>query len=163
MFIPAMINRFLKDTFWGRLDYLIVDTPPGTSEEHLTIASALTDMRPDGCIIVTTSQDVALDTIRKEISFCSKLKLPILGIVENMAGFACPCCEEISDIWGKQEEENVKQIADDNNIPFLGKIPLDPTLTHCAENGECVFCSARDKLPAGAIAVKNIVTKLCKK
>ncbi|KAL6073905.1 Cytosolic Fe-S cluster assembly factor NUBP1, variant 2 [Balamuthia mandrillaris] len=89
----SMIKRFLKDTFWGRLDYLIVDTPPGTSDEHLSTITALKNAKPDGAVIVTTPQKVSLVTINKELSFCKKLKLPVLGLIENMSGFVCPCCE----------------------------------------------------------------------
>jgi len=156
----TIINRFLKDTFWGRLDYLIVDTPPGTSDEHLSVATALADLHPDGCVIVTTPQEVALDTIRKELSLCEKLSLPVLGIIENMAGFVCPCCGEVSDIYGG-EEQKVLKIALEYNIPYLGTIPLDPTLTHYAEKGECVFCCPEDKLSPGALAVSKIVSSLC--
>eukprot|EP01133_Synstelium_polycarpum_P006714 gene6714-7807_t len=89
-----MINRLLKDTFWGRQDFLIVDTPPGTSDEHLSVVEALANSRPDGAIIVTTPQELSVDTVKKEIDFCIKMGLPILGIVENLAGYACPCCDE---------------------------------------------------------------------
>ncbi|XP_054750360.1 cytosolic Fe-S cluster assembly factor nubp1-A-like [Lytechinus pictus] len=88
-----LIKQFLKNTFWGKLDYLIIDTPPGTSDEHLTVLKVLKNTRPDGAVIVTTPQTVAMDTIRKEIDFCNKMKLPILGLVENMSGFVCPCCQ----------------------------------------------------------------------
>ena len=71
---------------------LIIDTPPGTSDEHLTVLKLLAQARPAGAIIVTTPQEVALDTIAREITFCRKMNLPILGLVCNMASFACPCC-----------------------------------------------------------------------
>ena len=90
----------MADTFWGRLDYLFIDTPPGTSDEHITIITQLLHTKPDGCVIITSSQDVVLDTIRKEINFCRKMGLRVIGIVENMSGFVCPCCQEITQIWG---------------------------------------------------------------
>lgn len=107
----ALIKRFLKDTFWGRLDYMffgksihsqnltltqlhhfVVDTPPGTSDEHLSVIKLLLNAKPDGAIIITTPQDVALATIRKELNFCCKMGVAIIGLVENMSGYTCPCC-----------------------------------------------------------------------
>ena len=75
------------------LNYLCSHTPPGTSDEHLTVVKALMNARPEGAIIVTTPQEMALTTIRKEINFCRKMNLKILGIVENMSGYMCPCCQ----------------------------------------------------------------------
>lgn len=89
----AIIKRFLTDTYWGKLDYLIIDTPPGTSDEHLSIIAALESVNPDGAVLVTTPQQISLSSIRKEVSFCKKMKIDILGIVENMRGFVCPCCD----------------------------------------------------------------------
>lgn len=88
----AMIKQFLQDVCWGELDYLLVDTPPGTSDEHISIVENLKEYQPDGAVIVTTPQGVAIADVRKELSFCRKVKLPILGIVENMSGFVCPHC-----------------------------------------------------------------------
>ncbi|CAG8487547.1 7631_t:CDS:10 [Rhizophagus irregularis] len=85
----AMIKQFLADVCWGELDYLIIDTPPGTSDEHISIAEYLKDINPDGAVIVTTPQTVALADVRKELNFCKKVKLPILGVVENMSGYEC--------------------------------------------------------------------------
>lgn len=87
-----MIKQFLQDVCWGELDYLLVDTPPGTSDEHISIVENLKEYQPDGAVIVTTPQGVAIADVRKELSFCRKVKLPILGIVENMSGFVCPHC-----------------------------------------------------------------------
>lgn len=88
----SMIKQFLSDVFWGDLDYLIVDTPPGTSDEHIAMAEYLQGMNPDGAVIVTTPQGVALADVRKEIKFCQMVGIPIIGIIENMSGFACPHC-----------------------------------------------------------------------
>ena len=87
-----MIKQFLQDVCWGELDYLLVDTPPGTSDEHIGIVEYLREFNPDGAVIVTTPQGVAIADVRKELSFCKKVKLPILGVVENMSGFVCPHC-----------------------------------------------------------------------
>ena len=88
-----LIKRILKETYWGKLDYLIFDTPPGTSDEHLTIIKFLKSLNLDGALIITTPQKLALNTIRKEITFCKKMRLNIIGIIENMSYYKCPCCE----------------------------------------------------------------------
>lgn len=88
----AMIKQFLKDVVWGDLDFLLIDTPPGTSDEHISIAEYLKEYHPDGAVVVTTPQAVALSDVRKELTFCRKVEIPILGIVENMSGFVCPHC-----------------------------------------------------------------------
>jgi len=134
----SLIKRFLKDTFWGKLDYLIVDTPPGTSDEHLSIVAALKRTKPDGAILVTTPQEVSLEIIRKEISFCKKMKLPILGIVENMSGFVCPCCGERSELFSN--EDSVQSLSKQFEISFLGRVPLDPNIAVSFDNGKCIFC-----------------------
>ncbi|XP_064400343.1 cytosolic Fe-S cluster assembly factor Nubp2 homolog 2-like isoform X2 [Halichondria panicea] len=120
----SLIKQFLKDTFWGRLDYLIFDTPPGTSDEHLTVVKMLLNVKPEGAILVTTPQDVALATIRKEISFCRKMSLNIIGIVGNMASYVCPCCKEESPIF--TDDGGVQSLCNEYSIPFLGTVPLDP-------------------------------------
>ncbi|KAL3865991.1 hypothetical protein ACJMK2_043332 [Sinanodonta woodiana] len=128
----GLIKRFLKDTFWGQLDYLICDTPPGTSDEHLTVVKILKSTNPDGAVIVTTPQQVALATIRKEINFCRKMRLPIIGLLENMSSFVCPCCEEVNEIFSSG---GVEKLADEYGIAFLGTLPFDPRFTRCCEEG----------------------------
>ena len=92
-----LIKQILSETFWGRLDVLLFDTPPGTSDEHLTIVKLLRGMaKLDGALVVTTTQEVALGVVRREATFCKQMNLDILGIVQNMAGFACPCCRHIT-------------------------------------------------------------------
>lgn len=88
----GMIKQFLRDVDWSELDYLLVDTPPGTSDEHLSIVQYLKESGIDGAVLVTTPQEVSLQDVRKEITFCRKVGIKILGIVENMSGFVCPCC-----------------------------------------------------------------------
>ncbi|XP_037087463.1 cytosolic Fe-S cluster assembly factor NBP35-like [Pollicipes pollicipes] len=89
-----LIRSMLADTLWGRLSYLVIDTPPGTSDEHLSLAKLLRETRPDGVVLVTTPQDLACGVVRRQITFCRKVGLHILGLVENMADFVCPCCQE---------------------------------------------------------------------
>ncbi|CAG8611136.1 4713_t:CDS:2, partial [Paraglomus brasilianum] len=88
----GLIKQFVKDVDWGDLDHLLIDTPPGTSDEHLSIIQYLKETGITGAVIVTTPQEVALQDVRKEIDFCRKVKVPIIGVVENMAGFVCPKC-----------------------------------------------------------------------
>eukprot|EP00053_Salpingoeca_punica_P018981 m.189094 g.189094 ORF g.189094 m.189094 type:complete len:319 (+) comp17544_c1_seq2:58-1014(+) len=152
----AIIKRFVKDTFWGRLDCLVFDTPPGTSDEHLTVVKVLCNVNPDGAIIVTTPQQVALDTIKKEISFCKKMNLKIVGIVENMSGYACPCCSEEWPLFS--EGGAVQRFAEEYGVPYLGRIPIDPAVVGCADKGACVF----DQQPptAGARALEAFAQRI---
>lgn len=89
----GLIKQFLKDVEWGDLDWLLVDTPPGTSDEHLSVCSYLKGSGVDGAVVVTTPQEVSLLDVRKEIDFCRKAGIKVLGVVENMSGFVCPNCE----------------------------------------------------------------------
>jgi len=150
-----MIKRFLKDTFWGKLDYLIIDTPPGTSDEHLSTILSLREANPDGGIIVTTPQELALSTIKKEINFCKKIKLPILGIVENMSGFVCPCCNETITVF---PSGSIQQLVDEHSLNYLGKIPLDQRICELCESGEIIY----DKYPdsPAVIALNNIIQSI---
>eukprot|EP01104_Vermistella_antarctica_P016355 TRINITY_DN5551_c0_g1_i1.p1 TRINITY_DN5551_c0_g1~~TRINITY_DN5551_c0_g1_i1.p1 ORF type:complete len:425 (+),score=96.39 TRINITY_DN5551_c0_g1_i1:186-1460(+) len=132
----GLIKQFLKDTYWGRLDYLIVDTPPGTSDEHLSIVSALKNARPDGAVMVTTPQELALSTVRKEMSFCAKMDVRVLGFVENMSGFACPCCDEVYDIF--TDRRGGDALCKEYNLPLLGRIPLDKAISESGDAGRKV-------------------------
>jgi len=128
-----MVMQFLRDTYWGQLDYLLIDTPPGTSDEHLSVVAALKNANPDGCILVTTPQDLSIDVVRRQINFCYKLKLPILGLIENMSGFSCPCCDEIFPIF---QGDKSKQLIEEHSLNLLGQIPIDNTLSSCADKGD---------------------------
>lgn len=137
----GLIQQFLSEVNWGTLDYLIVDVPPGTSDEHLAIAQYVKKQEAsgegsiDGAVIVTTPQEVALLDVRKEITFCRKLKIPILGVVENMAGFVCPCCKTKSDIF-PAVTGGAMGMCTEMKVPYLGCIPLDPQLLRCCEKGK---------------------------
>ncbi|CAD2215883.1 nucleotide binding protein-like protein [Angomonas deanei] len=132
----AIIKQFINEVEWGELDFLIVDTPPGTSDEHLTLCETLKGPHLAGAVIVTTPQSVSTDDVRKELSLCYKLEVRCLGIVENMSGFVCPHCEECTDIFHSGGGE---KLAQQYEVPFLGNIPIDPTLSLCEDNGEA-FC-----------------------
>jgi Mrp family chromosome partitioning ATPase len=131
----GLIKQFLTDVEWGQLDFLIVDAPPGTSDEHISIAQYTAEANIDGAVIVTTPQEMALLDVRKEVTFCSKVGLNILGVVENMAGFICPCCSTKSDIFPAASGGAAKMCVD-MKVPFFGSIPLDPNLLQACEDGK---------------------------
>jgi len=126
-----MIKQFLKDVDWGSLDFLVVDSPPGTGDEPLSIVQLLENA--DGAIIVTTPQEVALSDVRKCISFCRNLKLPVLGVLENMSGFVCPKCGEKTNIFKSGGGEIM---ANEMHVPFLGRIPIDPQIVQACDSGK---------------------------
>jgi len=126
----SVIRQFLKDAAWGDLAYLVIDSPPGTGDEPLSVCQLIGDL--DGARIVTTPQRVAAVDVRKSISFCRQLGLPVLGVVENMGGFACPRCGEITPIF---QAGGGKRIADDMDVPFLGSIPIDPRIAESCDEG----------------------------
>eukprot|EP00455_Lapot_gusevi_P044253 TRINITY_DN549_c0_g2_i2.p1 TRINITY_DN549_c0_g2~~TRINITY_DN549_c0_g2_i2.p1 ORF type:complete len:340 (+),score=91.64 TRINITY_DN549_c0_g2_i2:118-1137(+) len=134
----ALIKQFLTEVDWSDLDFLVIDAPPGTSDEHISIAQYLKQSRVDGCIILTTPQEVALLDVRKEISFCQKVKLPVLGVVENMSGFICPCCQTRSEIF-VGSSGGAAAMSAEMGVPFLGAIPLDPRLVQACERGQSFF------------------------
>lgn len=132
----AMVKQFISDVCWGvngngELDFLLIDTPPGTSDEHIAIAEELQFQNPDGAVIVTTPQNVAIDDVKKEIDFCNKVKFKILGIVENMSGFICPYCEECTNIFSSGGGLKLSQ---DEGFDYLGNVPIDPTFVEMIEN-----------------------------
>ncbi|KAF9174281.1 cytosolic Fe-S cluster assembly factor nbp35 [Entomortierella chlamydospora] len=130
----GLIKQFLKDVDWGDLDFLVVDTPPGTSDEHLSVVQYLKETGITGAILITTPQEVALQDVRKEIDFCRKVKVPIIGVVENMAGFVCPSCKGESVIFAPTTG-GAKKMAADMNVRFLGSIPLDPRIGKSCDQG----------------------------
>ena len=129
----AMIKQFLTDVSWKDRDVLVIDTPPGTSDEHITVMENLRQVKVDGAVLVTTPQAVAVGDVRREVTFCKKAKLKILGIVENMRGFVCPNCKDCTNIFSKGGGEALAQHA---NVSFLGAVPIDPNLAMAAEKGE---------------------------
>lgn len=126
----TMIRQFLSNVEWGDLDYLVIDAPPGTGDEPLSVCQLV--KKPDGAIIVTTPQDVATADVRKSIHFCLQLAMPVLGVVENMSGFVCPKCGEVTDIFKTGGGE---RMAADMGVPFLGRIPIDPAVGQACDAG----------------------------
>jgi len=153
----GLIKQFLTDVYWGELDALVVDAPPGTSDEHLSITTYLKDSAVDGAIIVTTPQEVALLDVRKEISFCNKVGLPIIGVVENMSGFTCPCCSHTTNIF-EPSSGGAEAMCREMGVRFLGKIPMDPYLMRACEGGKS-YCGNFPTAPAVSgfkAVVKNV-------
>ena len=124
------IRQFLSDVDWGELDYLVVDLPPGTGDEPLSVAQLIKNV--DGAIIVTTPQDLALLDSRKAVNFSGVLKVPVIGIIENMSGFVCPYCGKQINIFKYGGGERA---ASELGVPFLGRVPLDPKMVEAADAG----------------------------
>ncbi len=126
----SVIQQLLRDVAWGELDCLIIDSPPGTGDEPLSVAQLIG--QPAGAIVVTTPQDVAVADVRRSITFCQKVHLQVLGIVENMSGFACPHCGKTTDLF---KAGGGQALAREMGVPFLGKVPLDPQVVDSGDAG----------------------------
>ncbi|MCX8038506.1 MAG: Mrp/NBP35 family ATP-binding protein [Candidatus Sumerlaeia bacterium] len=126
----AIIKQFLKDVEWGELDYLIVDSPPGTGDEPLSIAQLIPEA--DGAIVVTTPQDVAVADVRRCITFCRQINLRVIGVIENMSGFVCSHCGRVTEVF---KSGGGKFMAREMGVPFLGSIPLDPQIVDASDAG----------------------------
>ena len=127
----GVIKQLLTDVQWGELDYLVVDFPPGTGDEPLSIAQLIP--HSDGAVIVTTPQDLSLQDVRKSINFCRTLKIPVLGVIENMSGLLCPHCGKMIDVFKSGGGENM---ARQMGVPFLGRIPIDPQIVGGGDEGK---------------------------
>ena len=125
----SAIKQFIGDVEWGDLDFLLIDAPPGTGDEPLTVAQTISDAK---AIIVTTPQEVSLADVRKSISFCKTVKMEIFGLIENMSGYTCPHCGEKLELFGTGGGEKTASAA---GLNFLGKIPFDQNLVHCGDAG----------------------------
>jgi Mrp family chromosome partitioning ATPase len=147
------IQQFLADVNWGELDYLLVDCPPGTGDEPLSAAQLLGEGA--AAIVVTTPQDVALVDVEKSISFCSELNLNLLGVIENMSGFVCPHCGEVSDIFKRGGGET---LSARRQVPFLGSVPLDPRMVQSGDSGK-PFLLEHPEAEA-AVALQSVARKI---
>jgi len=116
---------------WGDLDYLVVDCPPGTGDEPLSVAQLVP--HPDGAVIVTTPQEVSLTDVRRSVMFCRALDLPVIGVIENMSGFVCPHCGERTDLFGTGGGE---RMASEMGIPFLGALPIERDIVLSGDDGK---------------------------
>jgi len=141
----AMIRQFLSDVRWGQLDFLVIDTPPGTSDEHLSLLEHLAPVHSKlSAIIVTTPQAVALLDAIKCLSFTRAVKLPVLGLIENMSGYVCPCCGEISNIFSTKGGE---EMARREGLTFLGALPVDTELVTLLDAAEASSSAGPNEAP----------------
>ncbi|MBN1418035.1 MAG: Mrp/NBP35 family ATP-binding protein [Planctomycetes bacterium] len=149
-----VIRQFLKDVRWGDLDYLVVDSPPGTGDEPLAIAQLLGP--PSHAVIVTTPQELALTDVRKCVTFCRQVGVPIIGVVENMSGFVCPHCGKESPIF---KTGGGRAMAEQMGVPFLGHLPLDLSVVDAGDDGTPYVQRYSDSAAARAFAaiVERIV------
>lgn len=147
----SAIKQFIGDVEWGELDFLIIDSPPGTGDEPLTIAQTIKDAK---AIIVTTPQEVSLADVRKSINFCKTVKMEIFGLIENMSGFKCPHCGKPVNLYGSGGGEKTAQTM---GIQFLGRIPFDPNVVQCGDSGTSILDTHKDSMVTKAfdkVAVK---------
>jgi len=149
------VKQFIDDVNWGDLDYLIIDMPPGTGDEALSIVQLIP--KADGMIIVTTPQDVALLDSRKSINFSINTNIPIIGLIENMSGFICPHCGEMTNIFKAGGGVNT---AESLGIQFLGKIPIEPEIVSTGDGGLPIVTSNPDSESAKALI--SIMEKIIK-
>jgi Mrp family chromosome partitioning ATPase len=153
------IRQFIEDVAWGDLDHLVIDMPPGTGDEAISIIQLIP--KADGMIVVTTPQEVALLDSRKSIVFSAQVKIPIIGVVENMSGFVCPHCGERSDIFKAGGGERT---AKEMNIQFLGRVPIEPGIVLSGDSGMPIVAASPDSASAKAfigIAEKVLRTLGC--
>lgn len=151
----GVIQQFLKDVLWGDLDYLVVDCPPGTGDEPLAVAQLIG--HGARAVLVTTPQAVAVNDVRRSVSFCHTLNLPIVGIIENMSGLVCPHCGDIVEVFKTGGGE---QLALDMAVAFLGRIPLDPGVTASGDSGQPFTRESMDNPTARALLhIVNQVTQ----
>lgn len=159
--VHKALTQLLGDVRWGELDYLVVDLPPGTGDAQLTIAQTVP---VTGAVIVTTPQEVSVDDSRKGVKMFEKSDVDVAGIVENMAGFVCPDCGETHDVFGAGGGED---LAEEEGVPFLGSVPLDPSVRTSSDEGEPIVVGddspARDALLEVAETTREEVDEIAKK
>ena len=127
------IKQFLEEVYWGELDFLIIDLPPGTGDEPLSVAQLIPNI--DGSVLVTTPQDVALISVRKSIKFSEKLNVPVIGLVDNMHGLICPHCGKYIEVFGTG---GVEKASKDFNVPILARLPMEPKIAEMEDKGTLV-------------------------
>lgn len=153
----SAIRQFLRDVHWGDLDFLFIDLPPGTGDEPLSVSKLIQEV--DGAVIVTTPQDVALLDSRKAVSFSKQINIPVLGIVENMSGMACPHCGGSIDLFKIGGGEKA---AEELGVPFLGRIPIDPQVVLSCDSGKPFVAEADESLAKTAFiqVIQNLLEQL---
>lgn len=152
----SMIESFITGVDWGDIEILVIDTPPGTSDEHISLVEILRRIGfPIQALLVTTPQIIACNDVRREISFCKTVGVDIVGLVENMRGFTCPHCSECTNIFSSNGGQLLCQMA---NLDYLGYIPIDPKLCECTESGKNFIEEFRSS--QGAAIFRDISTKI---
>ena len=146
----GVIKQFIAEVDWGELDYLVIDSPPGTGDEPLSVAQTITGTR---AVIVTTPQEIALADVRKSINFCHQLRMPIVGLVENMSGYVCPHCQQESPLFG---QGGGKKTAEQMNVHFLGSLPFDPRIVQASDLGHTLV--ERENASPFTLALANFVS-----
>lgn len=155
--VSGAIRQFLSDVVWGELDYLLIDTPPGSGDIQLTILQSIPDI--DGVIIVTTPEEVAVLDAKKSVTMAKTMNIPILGLIENMGGFICPHCDEVVDVFGKGGGEKAAKELD---VEFLGRIPLDVKAREASDRGVPMVtldCKASEEFKKVVEKIVEIVEK----
>jgi Mrp family chromosome partitioning ATPase len=149
----SAIRQFIYDIEWGKLDYLVIDAPPGTGDEQMTVAQMIPETF---AVVVTTPQEVALLDVRKSITFCKQVGMPIIGIVENMSGMICPHCGKAIDVFKRGGGE---KLSEELGIPFLGKIPVDPRIVTTGDAGKPIMAMYPNSHTAEAFerVVQNVI------
>lgn len=152
----GVIAQLAEQVAWGERDVLVVDCPPGTGDEPLSVLQIFGE-KAASALIVTSPQDVAVDDVRRSITFCRELSTPILGIVENLSGFACPSCGVVHDIFSAGGGQ---RLAAEAGVPFLGRIPIDPEVARSGDDGD-VFLAVAGQSPS-AVAFKSVIAAVTK-
>lgn len=149
----SAIRQFIYDIEWGKLDYLVIDAPPGTGDEQMTVAQIIPDAY---AVVVTTPQEVALLDVKKSINFCKQVGMPIIGIVENMSGMICPHCGKAIDVFKRGGGE---KLSEETGIPFLGKIPVDPRIVTTGDAGKPILAMYPNSHTAEAFekVIQNVI------
>ncbi len=150
----GVIKQFISEVNWGDLDYLIIDSPPGTGDEPLSVAQTVPDAH---AVIVTTPQEVALADVRKSINFCRQVNMPIMGLVENMSGLVCPHCNKEIPLFSKGGGQKTATAMD---VYYLGSLPLDPRVVEACDNGKSVLDDAADS--PFSVALMKLVGEVVK-
>ena len=149
-----VIRQLLRDTEWGELDCLVIDSPPGTGDEPLSVAQLIPDA--DGAVLVTTPQDLSTGDVRRSVTFCRQVKLPVLGIIENMSGFVCPHCGKETALF---KSGGGRALAEEMKIPFLGSVPIDPQVVESSDEGR-PFVLAHPDSPASGMFLTAVAPVL---
>jgi ATP-binding protein involved in chromosome partitioning len=151
------IRQFLEEVEWGPLDFLVVDLPPGTGDEALSIIQLAPNV--EGAVVVTTPQDVSVLDASKAVQFVKEMEIPVLGIIENMSGMTCPHCQKPIDLFG---DGGGRRAAEKLRVPFLGAIPLDPLLVRAGDEGRPYILQYTDSPASQAIhsILELLITKV---